>query len=88
MTLAEINRRIKLAEPNVELVRGEGYHYYVYSDDGPPLVYETESVWCPYTGQRSPQQWIADGIEYGKRMRAVERSATTTTKLSLRDEEQ
>lgn len=35
MTLAEINRRIQKVEPCVELVRGKGYHYYIFDNAEP-----------------------------------------------------
>lgn len=69
MTLAEINRRIRLVEPGVELVRGEGYHYYTFTHEGPPLIYETESVYMPYTKQRSARRWIEGGIEFAHHTR-------------------
>lgn len=65
MTLKQINAAIQRSQPHVELVRGEGYHYYVY-DDG--LRFETESVMCPYLSHQSAEMWIEDGIAYGEKM--------------------
>lgn len=48
MSLASINNRIKQAEPNVELVRGDGYHYFVYDNESEGL-YRTKSEYICYT---------------------------------------
>ena len=74
MTLAEINRRIALQEPAVELVRGEGYHYYTFdltiiSARPDRVIFETESYPSPYTNRRPAADWIADGIAFGRRVR-------------------
>lgn len=81
MTLKEINARIQKVDPLVELVRGEGYHYYCFDNApgegtapmqfvaGDHLIYETESVMVPYLKQQTSARWIEDGIEFGKRVR-------------------
>jgi hypothetical protein len=78
MTLKEINKRIKQADPLVELVRGEGYQYYVFNgfldvEDHPNGfvdVYETESVMVAYLKHQPAAVWIEDGIAFGKKVRA------------------
>jgi hypothetical protein len=80
MTLKEINKRIQRSQPDVELVRGEGYHYYVFDNsaegdkttgrDGQTLVFETESVMQMYLSHSSAERWIEDGIEFGENIRA------------------
>ena len=67
MTLAEINRRIAKFAPHVELIRGEGYHYFVF-DDG--TRYETETVYVPYTNSFSSLRWIEDAKEFANRVEA------------------
>ena len=72
MTLARINA--KLAAVNVELVKGAGYHYYVF-DDGQHFA--SESVMVCYTNHVAPARWIADGLAFGEREKlvAAERAA-------------
>lgn len=74
MTLKEINRRIQREEPHVELVRGEGYHYYTFTreaDDKHDMIYESESVMVMHTSHVDAQTWITDGIEFGQRTRGA-----------------
>lgn len=59
MSLATINKRLKEFDPRLELVRGEGYHYYVFDD---PNLFQTKSVYCMYTNSMSDEDWVADGI--------------------------
>lgn len=75
MTLAQINARIQKAEPLVTLYRGEGYHYYVFdntpllTEDNKRLVFENDSIMCPHLRDQKPAIWIADGIEFGRKIR-------------------
>lgn len=73
MTLKQINAAIQRQQPNVELVRGEGYHYYVYDNklDGSAIRFETESVMCPYLSHQSAETWISDGIAFGRKTEAA-----------------
>jgi hypothetical protein len=58
MTLKEINARIgREVNPLVELVRGDGYHYFVL-DDG--KRFDTFSVAVPYTSRMSADRWVAE----------------------------
>lgn len=67
-SLAQINRRIHDAGyTEVELVRGEGYCYFVFDDNGPN--YETESVPVPYLKQQTAQEWVEQAEDFGDRMR-------------------
>lgn len=58
--------------PEVELVRGEGYHYYVFDavthGSG---AYETESVMVPHFRDIPHQRWIDDGISFAERMKGA-----------------
>jgi hypothetical protein len=64
MSLKTINDGIKKLIPNVELVRGDGYHYFVYDDGG--ARYETESVMVPYTNLYSRAEWIQMALKFWK----------------------
>jgi hypothetical protein len=55
-TLARAQRAIDKARIPLDLVRGEGYHYFVYDDRGPN--YETVSVLLPYTNSYSAAEWV------------------------------
>jgi hypothetical protein len=56
MTLAKLNTKMKATvSPCIELVKGEGYHYFVF-DDG--AAFETESVMVPYTNRITPAEWL------------------------------
>jgi hypothetical protein len=59
-TLPNINRRLKALDENLELVKGEGYFYFVY--DVPGSAYETESIMVHKISHLSGPKWI----EYGK----------------------
>ena len=55
--LAYANYKITKEGIPLELVRGEGYHYFVF-DDG--KHFETVSVMVPYTNSLSYDQWLAE----------------------------
>ena len=55
-TLADANRAISVAGFPLELVRGEGYHYFVY-DNPSANIYETDSVYVPYTNTYTAKGW-------------------------------
>ncbi len=87
MSLKQINAAIQKVEPLVELVRGEGYHYYVFDNvenegmcegvkvfyyaEGDTCIYETESVMVRYLNQQKASVWIEDGIQFGKKVRSM-----------------
>lgn len=53
-TIRSAQRAIdKLGVP-LEIVRGEGYHYFIYDT---LRHYETVSVYIPYTSHQTPLQW-------------------------------
>jgi hypothetical protein len=49
-------RAIDKARIPLDLVRGEGYHYFVYDDRGDD--YETLSIMVPYTNTYSAAEWV------------------------------
>lgn len=57
-TIAQANRAIAKAGLPLELVRGDGYHYFVYDDRGPN--YTTVSVYTCYTSDLSVEQWVEE----------------------------
>lgn len=62
-TLAKINARIaRDVSPLVELVRGEGYLYFVYDDGGPK--YETKSIMVPYLNCYSAHDWVQEAAQF------------------------
>lgn len=58
-TLAQANRAIRNANIPLELVRGEGYHYFIY-DNEERGVYETLSIYVPYTNIYTTAEWVAE----------------------------
>lgn len=65
-TLKQINARIaRDVSPLVELVRGEGYHYFVLDAEG---AYETRSVMVPYTSDQTAFQWVEDAKTFAADM--------------------
>lgn len=64
-TTTSITRQLRSEGLPVELVRGEGYHYFAF-DDG--RTYETESVMCPRFNDLTAERWLADGRDFAARM--------------------
>jgi hypothetical protein len=65
----------RAGHPEVELVRGEGYHYYVFDQIGEhhPTgedIHESHSVPIMHFGDRSHAKWVESGIEFAKRVKA------------------
>ena len=54
-TLNLVNRAVTKAGIPLELVRGEGYHYWVYDT---ATRWDTISVYVPYTSSVSVQCWV------------------------------
>lgn len=63
-TIRQAQRAIDKAGVPLELVRGEGYHYFIY--DAPARnIYETASIYVPYTKTYSPAEWANQaGLAY------------------------
>lgn len=57
-TLARAQKAIDKAHCPLELVRGEGYHYFVYDDLQHSGFFETVSVYVPYTKNYSTAEWV------------------------------
>ena len=54
-TIKAVNRAVVKAGIPLELVRGEGYHCWVYDTAG---RWETVSVYLPYTNSVSVKRWL------------------------------
>lgn len=63
MGLRLINKRLK---GKVELVRGDGYHYFIF-DRPEQNVYETHSVYTCYTNHMSDDRWVTEGESFFER---------------------
>lgn len=51
---------------NVELVKGDGYHYFVY-DDG-DKIFETESVMEHFLTNMPLERWVTDGKNFANKV--------------------
>lgn len=63
MSVALVTKRLQALGHPVELVRGKGYHYFVY-DDG--THYVTESVMVMHFRSIPYQQWVDDGETFAR----------------------
>lgn len=55
-TIRQAQRAIDKAHIPLEIVRGEGYHYFIY-DVPARNIYETVSIYVPYTKTYSAAEW-------------------------------
>ena len=55
-TIRQAQRAIDKARIPLEIVRGEGYHYFIYDVPARGL-YETVSIYVPYTKTYSAAEW-------------------------------
>tara|TARA_R110000868_G_scaffold19939_6_gene85038 strand:- start:1890 stop:2126 length:237 start_codon:yes stop_codon:yes gene_type:complete len=55
-TIKQAQRAIDKAGIPLEIVRGEGYHYFIY-DVAARNIYETVSIYVPYTKQYTAAEW-------------------------------
>lgn len=56
-TIKTAQRAIDKAGIPLELVRGEGYHYFIYDRNG---QFDTVSVYVCYTNSLSPERWVEE----------------------------
>ena len=63
MSLKRINAAIGQIDSRCELVRGDGYHYFQYDDQGAG-IYETESVMVMYTSDHSKDRWLSEAADF------------------------
>lgn len=69
-TLKALNARFAADGLPVELVRGEGYLYFIY-EDGNPHHYDSRSVYTPRFSDFSPDRWYSDAEEFVADRRAA-----------------
>jgi len=55
-TIRQAQRAIDKAGIPLEIVRGEGYHYFIY-DVPARNLFETVSIYVPYTNTYTPAEW-------------------------------
>lgn len=55
--------------PRVELIRGEGYLFFVF-DDPARNIYDTRSVMVPRLGDLTLDQWVEDGVAFARDIEA------------------
>jgi len=73
-TIRQAQRAIDKAGIPLEIVRGEGYHYFIY--DVPARgIYESVSIYVPYTKTYSAAEWANQAglifIDMTDRLRAA-----------------
>jgi hypothetical protein len=60
-TLAAANRQIAKAGIPLELIRGEGYHYFIYvGPDAENVLVDIDSVYVCYTNTFTAKQWVEE----------------------------
>ena len=59
-TLASANRAIAKAGIPLELVRGDGYHYFVYVGSEENVLVDIDSVYVCYTNTFTTAQWVEE----------------------------
>lgn len=75
MSTFNVTKRLaKLGHPEVELVRGEGYHYFVFDssrvDPTAPLSYTSESVYIPHFRSWPFERWVQEGVSFAEAFKA------------------
>lgn len=74
-TIRQAQRAIDTAHIPLEIVRGEGYHYFIYDVPARGL-YETVSLYVPYTNTYSPAEWANQaGLVYADILDKLARGA-------------
>lgn len=72
LTLEKVNNEIRAATSQyIELVKGEGYFYFVY-DDG--KRYSTASVYINILNQFTLEDWIAEAKAFWATLKAIDRT--------------
>jgi hypothetical protein len=59
-TLASANRAIAKAGIPLELIRGDGYHYFVYVGPEENVLVDIDSVYVCYTNTFTAKQWVEE----------------------------
>jgi len=61
MSIKTINAAIAKVNSHCELIKGEGYHYFLY-DNGTEIA--TESVMVMYTSHLSESDWVSEAKDF------------------------
>ena len=64
MSTATVTRKLRALGHPVEMVRGAGYHYFIF-DDGD--FYDSVSVMIPRFRSWPVERWVAEGAAFAKR---------------------
>ena len=67
-TIADVTAALRAKGYPLELVRGNGYLYFVY-DDIPANIWETKSIAVCYFKHQTPAQWVEDGEQFIKELK-------------------
>lgn len=59
LQLRAVNKHVAAISPHLELVKGDGYFYFVY-DDGVASHYGDRSVWVFALNHLSLEQWLQE----------------------------
>lgn len=57
-----------IGSDKLELVKGEGYWYFIYDDIDAKNLYDTESVYTMYLNSMSIEIWVEIGQKFVARM--------------------
>ena len=57
-TLDAANRQISKAGIPLELIRGEGYHYFVYTGPDENVLVDIDSIYVCYTNTYTAAEWV------------------------------
>jgi hypothetical protein len=84
ITFDSINTRIaREVNPSIELVRGDGYQYFVY-DDPHANVFETESVMVSALSHLTGAQWIEAATTFHQKVCQMVRDAAVAQSSTIR----
>lgn len=75
MSTANVTRRLKAEGLPVEMVRGEGYHYFIFDDGN---LYMSHSIMVPRYSDMAMERWLEIGRQFAADMKAGTYSATAT----------
>jgi hypothetical protein len=64
MSLKRINADIGQIDSRCELVKGDGYHYFVWDDPWNTPSFETESVMVSSTNHLSQLEWLYEARQF------------------------
>ena len=75
MSTATVTRKLRGEGLPVELVRGNGYHYFIFDDGN---LYESHSIMVPRFRSQPLERWLEIGRTFAEMVKAGTYSATST----------